>query len=51
MGREYKYNLKKPYLGLEMGNGIGREAVLGGAVLAYWEGGLYGTVKQKLQYI
>ena len=26
IGREY--NLKKPYLGLEMGGGIGREAVL-----------------------
>ena len=32
------YNLKKPYLGLEMGGGIGREAVLGGR---YWEGRLY----------
>ena len=31
IGREYK--LKKPYLGLEMGGGIGREAVLGGTVL------------------
>ena len=35
IGREY--NLEKPYLGLEMryweGGGIGREAVLGGAVL------------------
>ena len=31
IGREY--NLKKPYLGLEMGGGIGRKAVLGGAVL------------------
>ena len=32
-------NLKKPYLGLEMGGGIGREAVSGGAV-QYWEGRL-----------
>ena len=31
IGREY--NLEKPYLGLEMGGGIGREVVLGGAVL------------------
>ena len=31
IGREY--NLKKLYLGLEMGGGIGREAVLRGAVL------------------
>ena len=31
IGREY--TLKKPYLGLEMGGGIGREAVLGGVVL------------------
>ena len=31
IGREY--NLKKPYLGLKMGDGIGREAVLGGAIL------------------
>ena len=31
IGREY--NLKKPYFGLEMGSGIGGEAVLAGAVL------------------
>ena len=31
IGREY--NVKKSYLGLEMGGGIEREAVLGGAVL------------------
>ena len=31
IGREY--NLKKPYLGLEMGGGIGRKVILGGAVL------------------
>ena len=33
IGREY--NLKKPHLGLEMGGGIGREAVLGGRTVVY----------------
>ena len=32
---EREYNLKRPYLGLEMGGGIGSEAVL-----LYWEGGI-----------
>ena len=32
--RQYwEYNLKKPYLGLEMGGGIGREAILGGTTV------------------